>query len=362
MKKSKDKRITSIPEKAIQTLEIHDFIYHIMIQGTSLPEYLDDVTLSSSQKMFFRDKIKECARGTQYIFEDRDDSDTPILCKDILLKPDTHFVKNSRKLAEQFLRIHPNTASSGILIVSRISMEINGNTVTFVSILKVDYIKVLQQIRDKTNSKKVTFNEIFDSLSEDKSSIQKRALIDTSDTFEWDALAVEKGKSGQLLDTQLAITDYFRRFLSTKLKQNDSVYSRCIPGHVAKWARTQQEVDSGDARAKAVGYMRVKDNQKVLMNDIRDVVCAHTNENISKQLTVSFDSFMEQESVQLKGIEFVVRASSITKKSETTKIETNHNVTIIFEGTKEDSKIEVETLESGQKLIKITADACTYTY
>jgi len=353
---SQKERISSIPTSAIDSLEIHEFIYHIMIKGTSLPEYLDDVELSTTQKIFFKEKVTECAKGTQYIFKDNNESDTATLCSGIIVSPSNDFVANSKKLAEKFLITHPNTASSGILIVTRVTMVINTVTQSFIAILKVDYTKVLQQIRDKTNVKKVTFKEIADSLSEDKNSIQKRALIDTGDTFDWDILAVEKGREGQKLDTDLAITDYFEKFLTVQLKQTDSVYSRCVPSHVKKWANMEEDIDAIDARAKVVSYMQAMDSQIISMDDIRTLVCVSDHEEKYEAHKRSFDSYMSKEEVQLNGVEFIVRANSIGKKSQTTKLETNTNVTICFEGTKEERQIEIENLDSGEVKITIIAD------
>jgi 3-oxoacyl-ACP reductase-like protein len=194
-----------------------------MIQGTSLPQYLDEVTLSVSQEKFFTDKVIECARGTQYLFEDVNKSKTPVMCSEILNNPTLNFVNNSRELAEHFLVSHPNTASSGVLIITRVTMVINTVAKSFIAILKVDYTKVLQQVRDKKNPKLMTFKEIVDSLSEDKSAIQKRVLVDVGNNFKWDVLAVERGRVGQKQDTNSAITDYFKKFLSVKLRENYSV-------------------------------------------------------------------------------------------------------------------------------------------
>lgn len=355
----KQERPSSISEDSIKTLKIHEFIYHIMIQGTSLPEYLDEVVLSPSQEKFFTEKVTECARGTQYLFEDVNSSLTPTLCSEIVENPASNFVENSKKLAEHFLVSHPNTASSGVLIVTRITMQINTVTKSFVAVIKVDYTKVLQQVRDKKNSKLMKFKEIVDSLSEDKNAIQKRVLIDVENTFKWDVLAVERGRVGQKQDSDSAITNYFKKFLSVVLRLNDSVYSRKIPGAVFNWAKTEEDVNASDARAKVVALIKANDGQQMSIDDICTVICAHEDKIKNTTLTSSFKKYIKREDVELDGVNFIAREKSISTSDKTSKLKTNHNVTITFDGTLEERKIEIEKLESGQQRITILADNVT---
>jgi hypothetical protein len=353
---SSTQRPSSVTEDSIKSLKIHEFIYHIMIQGTSLPQYLDKVTLSKSQEDFFTEKVIECARGTQYLFEDVNKSTTPVLCREIINNPTLNFVDNSKKLAEYFLVTHPNTASSGVLIITRVTMVVNTVAKSFIAILKVDYTKVLQQVRDKKNPNLMTFKEIVDSLSEDKNAIQKRVLVDVDKNFKWDVLAVEKGRVGQKQDTDSAITDYFKKFLSVKLRENDSVYSRKIPGVVFNWAKTEPDVNPGDARAVAVALIKANNGQQISIDDICSSVCAHSDKAKNKELNSSFKKYIKRAEVELDGVHFIARENSIAASDKKSKLTTNHNVTITFEGTLKDKQITIENMASGQQKITILAD------
>lgn len=350
-------RMSSISDSTIKTLKIHEFIYHIMIQGTSLPEYLEEVKLSRSQEAFFTSMIKECTKGTQYKFEDSEKSLVPLACKDIVLDPAKHFKDKSEEIAEHFLVSHPNTASSGVLIISRITMEVDTETKSFIAIIKVDYTKVLQQVRDPKNKGRVSFKEIVDSLAEDKQAIQKRALIDINEIYNWDVLAVERNRTGQKLDSDKAITEYFRIFLAVNLLQNDSVYSKKVPGAVAKWASTVEDLNRSEARAKAVSLIQAKDGQSITMDDIADTVCAHVDEKIFNERKKSFNKYMSREDTQLNGVQFVARPNSISPKDKVTRYQTNNKVTVTFEGSPEENGVVIEHDKStGGKIIKIYAE------
>lgn len=352
-------RHASLDQTAIDSLRIHHFIYHILIQGSAVPDYLDQVTLTANQSAFFKEMVVECARGTQYKFANR--SHAPIVqnCTSILSDPTLNFVDRSKDLAANFLSTHPNTASDGILIVALVSMVVNTVTQHFIAILKVDYTKVLEQVRDNARPGYVTFHEIAESLSENKSSIQKRVLIDVGNTFSWDALAVERGKSGQHLHTNNAITDYFKSFLSVNLMHNDSTFTRRVPSAVYQWAMSEPDIDASDSKAITVSLIRARDNRSMTMDDVRDDVCCHSDPIVVDRLKQSFDNFMSTPEIQLNGVQFVARANSIQTKDKYTKLETNYGVTIQWEGDLTSAQITKTPLPSGQIKIEIIADDIT---
>lgn len=356
-------RISAVPAASINSLEVHEFIYHIMIQGTSLPEYLKEVSLTFDQRKFFTEMIQECTKGTQYIFDERnkegkgeEESLLSTWCNEITQDPKKYFESNSKKIAKDFLRFHPNTAVSGILIVSRVTMEIDTETKSFIAIIKVDYTKVLQQIRNKNDNLKVSFKEISDSLAENKSAIQKRALIDVNNIFKWDALAVERGRVGKKLDSDKAITDYFERFLGVKLLANDSVYSRRVPSLVSKWAGTVEGLSKSEAKATAVALINAHDGQVLSMDDIAVAVCAHENEDVHNERLISFKNFMGREENAMEGVQFVARPASIPDSDKVNCYRTNKHVIVKFEGSPESNGIEITSdNKTGEKLIIIRA-------
>jgi serine/threonine protein kinase len=248
-------RPSSLSEGAIKSLKIHELVHHLMMQGTSLPQYLDEVVLSCSQQQFFTEIVIDCARGTQHLFEDKNNSRTPKFYREIIDNPASNFVANSKKIAEHFIKSHPNIASSRILIIIRVTMHIDRMTQSFIAILNVDYTKALQQVRDKTQTKILKFKAIVDSLSQDKGVIQTRVLIDVNDIFKWDFLTVERTSISKKEDTPLAISDYFKIFLSIINKQKNLLYCRDIPGGVFHWAKTEEQIK---CHFKILGYTLIE--------------------------------------------------------------------------------------------------------
>ncbi|MFQ3218591.1 MAG: serine/threonine protein kinase [Paraglaciecola sp.] len=245
----------SLSEGAIKSVKIHEVAHHLMMQGTSLPQYLDEVVLSCSQQQFFTKTVKNCARGTQHLFEDINNSQTPKLCREIIDNPASNFVANSKKLAEHFTNSHPNTESSSILIIIRVTMNINTVTKSFIAILNVEYTNALQQVRDQRYTKILKFKAIVDSLSGDEGAIQTRVLIDVNDTFKWDVLIVQKTRVGKKEDVPLTISGYFKNFLSVMHKQNDPICSKNIPEIAFHWAQTEEQIK---CHFKILGYTLIE--------------------------------------------------------------------------------------------------------
>jgi hypothetical protein len=199
------------------TITIHNFIYHILKTSEDEVEYLTAVTLTAEQRIFFQNMIAESSRGTKYRFADPANAPLNMQCTELVnnLHDDAIFLNTSQAIAHNFKATHDNRMADGIVVVTTFSMVVNTQTNNFVSILKLDYKPVLQQIRDQTDPTKVTFKEITDSLLEDKSAIQKRAIFDIGQSFEWDVIAVERGKSTSKPgpDRERYLSD-FRRILT----------------------------------------------------------------------------------------------------------------------------------------------------
>jgi serine/threonine protein kinase len=217
---------SSISENAINSIKIHELSYHVMMQHTHSPEHMDEVLLSCPQEQFFTQKVIDCVKGTQHLFEDRNNSRTPKLCKKIIDNPASNFVSHSKKIAKHFSTNHPHTETSGILIITRVTMHIDTVTKSFIAILNIDSTNVLQQAINKKNTKTLKFQEIVNSLTENEAVIQNRVLIDVEDTFKWDVLAVEKTAAGHKKETPLANNHSFKKFLSVIHRPNDLVYSK----------------------------------------------------------------------------------------------------------------------------------------
>ncbi|AWK83526.1 hypothetical protein [Photobacterium damselae] len=349
--------ITDVMRKSI---EIKHFIYHILLKESDNVDYLMEVSLTDNQKDFFRDMIAEASRGTKYDFIDRELSEVALSCEKILSDDgEANFVKCSEKLAHIFKAKHDKRMASGIVVVTSFSMQVNTNRRSFIALLKLDYKAVLQQVRDEVNPKKVSFQEITDSLLEDKSAIQKRAVIDVGNTFEWDVIAIERGKTSAKQDTDCAIGDHFREFLNVRLKSSNSAIMRNVIAQTKKWADNQEDLIGSDIKVKVINYLEANNDLSVNIDEIRDLICIGCDEAHTEHLKRSFNEHMDQ--VELNGIEFISRANSIPKKEREFKLKTNKNVCITWTG--EMDKAGIIKDESGDQVkIIITASKINEIY
>lgn len=343
-----------ITESMRSSIVIHNFIYHILLKSSDEVDYLSEVTLTDNQTKFFGDMIAEASRGTKYDFIDPEHGNLSISCKSILDdQSDKNFVHESEKIALDFKSQHDKRMADGIVVVTSFSMIVNTERKRFVALLKLDYQSVLRGVRDKTDPKKVSFQEITDSLVEDKSAIQKRAIIDVGDTFDWSVIAVERTKSAAQQDTDTAIGEHYQKFLNVKLKESNSAVTRRVITHTKIWASKQEGLTPTDVKSRVINYLEANDERNVNLDEIRDLVCETEDEQRSLSLKESFNAYMDD--VNLSGTQFTSKSNSIPKKERKFSMKTNKNVTIAWEG--EMDKAGIKKVVSGNTVtITITAN------
>lgn len=355
MANNANQRALAISQSMRDSITIHKFIYHIVITTEEEVDYLTAVSLSAEHKKFFQDMIAESSRGTKYKFVDVDNAPLYKQCCDLVnnLNDDTLFIDTSKQIAHNFKAQHDKRMADGIVIVTTFSMVVNTQSQNFVAIMKLDYKPVLQQVRDENDPTKVTFEEITDTLLEEKSAIQKRAIIDVGESFNWDIIAVERGKSTSKQDTDVAIGDHFKNFLSVTLLEDNSAMTRKVVSHSKKWATQHQELTPSDVKARVINYIDAHEDQTINMDDIKELVCNHENHDTQNRLEASFDSYMDE--AELSGIQFTSKPNSIPKSEKKTKIKTNMNVTVEWQGEMADAGI-VKSTVGGRTVFTITAD------
>ncbi|MFQ3191529.1 MAG: hypothetical protein ACI936_002670 [Paraglaciecola sp.] len=338
-------RESVLNQEVRESMVIHKFIYHIIEKDNDEVEHLDQVDLTILQKEFFKNMIVEAARGTRYTFTDKTNNILVDHCEDILENTTQNFVQTSKLIVDEFKLMHQGSVSDGVVIVSHVSMIVNGFQKFFIAILKVDYTKVLAQKRNPEQPSHVHFTEIADSLAEDKKAIQKRALIDISNTFEWDVLAVERSKTNSDRDTESAITNYFKSFLRVRLQKVDSSYTRIVPTSVFGWAKSNNDEDAFDKRSKTYNLIKANDGQNISMDDVRDVVCD------TPEQEHSFNAYMDEK--ELNGVQFTARANSLIDKDNITRMKNENGVEIKFKGTMVNAGIIETDLGDGRVEHKI---------
>jgi hypothetical protein len=348
-------RVRAITDSMRDSIEIKHFIYHILDTDEDEVDFLSEVTLDSDQKDFFKEMIADSSKGTRYLFTDIESYSTCLQAKSTLDNYDDRavFINASKLIATNFRTQHDRRMTNGIFVMSTFSMLVDSVRKNFVAILKIDYKPVYQQVRNSQDRSKVTFQEIRESLSQEKASIKNKALIDFSDTFAWDVMALERGKSTFDQDTDSAVGVHFKTFLHVRLMESNSTLTKNALSQVKAWAETEEHVDATDAKSRAISFITANADVSITMDDIKEVVCIHHVAEIKDSLEASFDSHME--SVELNGVQFVAKSGSITDKDRKNKIRTNHGVTIEWQGLKNNSGIKVSTV-AGKQVITITAE------
>lgn len=332
-KMAKESTFTSA-ERA--SLKICQFIFHIIIEDEDEPIFLEEVRLTSQQKDFFRERIADVSTGTQYIFLDEQDSNFFNNCQDLLSNPEERFIPVSRRLALDFHSRHKGNASDGVFIVAIVEIETNGEVAKLISLIKMDHTRVLQyKTEDTEEGKRAIIEEIPRSFVEDKAAMQKVALVDASDVFAWDLLAVDRTKPSG------GIAEYFRSFLSATERENDSVLTRKAVSEVRQWAQLQESLppdeDVSTYKHRAILYMETHD-QFETDEFVRMVVCDQ-NEDRKAEMSQSLHDHLAEAGVAGQG--FSPKPQSLPKSLRKNKRETLEGIRIEWEGAAIDKGLRI---------------------
>jgi hypothetical protein len=355
-------RASVLTESQRSELIVEDFIYHIIKTGEEQPEYLDEVVIANdSQRAFFRDIIAETGQGTQYVFIEQDTSPLADFCRIIISDPDTQFNAISRQIASFFLSYHTSgRTSDGVFIIARVTIPLGLERKSLISLIKLDYTPVLRQNRLNTGgvSTRVELEEILEALSENKASVQKRAIIDVENNFDWHMLAIERKKTGSVLDSEDAITDYFQNFLGAKLRENNSTLTKRVVKECHQWAKNYDGdlggMTAGDIRHKVISVIETFDKSEMSYEDLKARICLHHDNVQAQRISISFDEHMGQ--VGLRGVSFNPMLSSIRAKDRKGHWETDSGIKIVWNGERNPAVLMKTQQNDGSFIITIKAN------
>jgi len=325
----------------LEHLEIEHFIFHVILpeRKENPVEPLNEVILTTSQKSFFTARLKESAQGTQFVFQD-DADNLKDKCTELLNDP-SQLVAISRKLAVDFAGRHKGNTAPGVFVIAIAKTIIAANNpINFIFLSKLDNKLVYQYFLEENNGGiRARMEKVTNTLVEDKSAIQKSALIDVNDSFAWDVLAWErKGKA----DGDL--TDYFKGFLGVKLRENASELTRRAVTAVKQWAKTiilddlPQGENFNTIRQRAAQYM--KDHDSFDTDDFINTIIRDEDVNRKQRLSESLREKLSAEGIC--GQKFVPQPNSLHKKSLRLVYETVEGVRIELSQTREDSGVTIE--------------------
>ena len=212
--------VLSISDK--EAIKIEKLIFHIIISEDAQPIFLEELVINAEQQNFFKNRLADAAQGRQYIFT----SDDPLiknLTKKIILASDSEFLNISKEIANSFHIAHRGkSTNNGVFIISIASIKKR----KLLFLIKLDHKKIYEYV---LQGNKALLKEVKNTFSEDKSAIQKVALIDIDSDVVWDVLVFDRSKPG-------GITDFFARFLSVLPRETERDLTIKLQSAARKWA------------------------------------------------------------------------------------------------------------------------------
>jgi len=337
-----------MPKESVLTLEekasitIEEFIFHIILQEEEEPGYLEAVVISDEQKQFFRDRLIDVSQGNQYIFENKETAGTYKLCTEILENTTENFLRVSKSLTADFKGRHSKNTSNGVFITAL--ARIDGKR-DLIFLVKLDHKKVYRyQVKDAT----ALLEEIKNTFIEDKSAVQKVALIDVSDHYIWDALVYDRAKPG-------GITDYFKAFLAVKLRDTPSKWTNDAVKHPLRWAinnRTLIDPEQQPYHYKERGLQYLSTASLFNIDDYINFVIQDEDEDRRKILEDSFNAYIVE--AGLSGQEFPPNKGSLTARAKKHILKTSEGATLEWTGSAADANIHFDDKPDSNGLSTIT--------
>jgi hypothetical protein len=331
------------------SLSIEEFIFHIIDphrdDSNKIIE-LDEVVLSDKQRQFFLKRLQEMAEGTQYVFNDTAESLKQKSAS--LLEDPNEFVPLSKQITADFSRLHAGTMSAGLFVVSIVSIEHSAHQFCkLVFLVKLDHKATYSyRYEEKDGIRRAILDEVPNSLSENKSAVQKSALIDMSDTFAWDVLAFDRREP--------SLTDYFRRFLDVVERETPSELTRRVQRVVRKWARglSREAIPENEDELSYSGRSQryIEDHSTFDTNSFLDTVVRDNDPERKAALSDSLKHALAEAGIA--GQQFVLRPDSLQKEKRHT-YKTAEGVLLIYEGDRDTAGIEVKYFENGKARITI---------
>lgn len=322
-------------------IKIEKLIFHIILKDQIAPIFLDKVIITESQQKFFKARLSDAAQGRQHVFV----ADSLLRPKavEILSADDDNFVRLSKEIAHQFKLAHTNNTSDGVFIVSVAS--IGARKLLF--LVKIDH-KTIYQYKLKGNQ--ALLEEVKNTFSEDKSAIQKVALVDTSNRAAWDVLTTDRGARG----ADNYITNYFRNFLGVNPRETDTDLTKKALSAARKWAM-QNKVSIDPKQEISLYKNRAKE---YLLNHDRfdtaefiEAVIQDPDTDRRENLKNSFHSFLQNEGIA--GQTFTPKSTAIPSSVTKNIRKTAEGVRIEWEGTPKEHGIYIPNTANANGVYEI---------
>jgi len=346
---------STISDRQKDSFIIADFIFHIIdVENQTENDgvvYLDDIALNERQKVFFLDRIKDATSGTQYVFATPQVSLKRRIAD--LENPELGLTFNnfSRLVTEDFANKHSGNMSSGIFVVCKVHYQLseNGEQGKFIFLVKMDKQSSFKYSFIERDGRRIAqIEENDNSLGERKDTIQKSALIDISNQYQWHALAYDRTKKPDL-------SEYFRDFLGVNARQTNTLLTRKTHHAVKVWAKSlpiecfPDGEDANTLSGRSLNYLC--DNAAFDTDAFIDTVVRDVDENRKRAVCQSLRNALVAEGIA--GQTFSPQPRAISRKDRKQVYLTEEGVTIFYEGPSDAANIVVNKSDDGSATITI---------
>lgn len=308
-----------------EAIRIEKLIFHIILTDNVNPIFLEKIEITPEQQKFFRDRLADASQGRQYIFSP-DNHPIKDLASEILGASDDDFVRISKDITSRFKTAHNQTTNNGVFIVS--VAAIRDRKLLF--LIKLDHKKVYEY---KVKDNKALLEEVKNTFSEDKTAIQKVALIDVSPNVVWDVLVYDRSCPSK-------ITKFFGNFLSVLPRETERDLTTKTLSSARKWAsenRNEGIEEPSVYKTRARNYLMSVDE----FDSDKFIEAVVQDPDIEKQtkLRSAFKSFLMENG--LYGQIFTPKKDALNKRETKNIRQTAEGVKIEWEGTPEERNINI---------------------
>jgi hypothetical protein len=324
-----------------EAIKIEKLIFHIILTNDAKPIFLEELEISDEQQKFFKERLADSAQGRQYKFTE-DNPAIKQLAEKILVASDDDFLDISKDITGRFQSNHIGNTNDGVFILSIASIKKR----KLLFLIKLDHKKVYEY---KIKGGKALLEEVKNTFSEDKTAIQKVALIDVDSDVVWDVLVFDRSKSG-------GITKYFGNFLSVIPRETESDLTKKMQSAARKWATDNKKYI--DPQQEPANYKN-RAREYLMNTDLFDTdnfinaVISDAEDNRRNNLKQTFREYLENEG--LAGQNFVPKKEALTPKEQKNIRQTAEGVKIEWMGNPADNNITIpnEPNQNGEYVITI---------
>ena len=329
-------------------LKVEHFIFHEIRTEADGPLLLDRVELTQHQTGFFIERFADAARHlTEYEFTDAGISNIATRMHDLLDHPPENFVSVSQDLATSFHHHHKGQMADGIMVVAFAMLD----RVPLLIILKLDHREVLRyQVEDNAHGKSAVFQHVPNTVVQGREALQKMAIVDLSDHYEWDVLAMDRTTNGQ------RVSQYFEQFLNMRQMETPVMVMQNTLTDVHQWAVAQSsnldpEQHITDYKERAIQYMDMNSNFET--SEFLDFVVQ--DQNTSRKEALRDTLYAELASSGLDRKSFVPRPELLGKGHRKHQLKTHEGVRLEWFGSLDQNGIEISEpkVPGGQFEIRI---------